>query len=99
MEKDDRVASTAELKARLSHFLRVVRRGGRVVVTHRGRAVAALEPIGGDVSDDRISRLVEAGLARPAGRPLPDDFWQQPAPADPEGRALAALLEERLGGR
>lgn len=99
MKRNDRVTSTAELKARLSHYLRLVRRGERVVVTHRGRAVATLEPIGDDASDERASRLVEAGLARPAGRPLPDDFWQEPAPADPEGLALSGLLEERLGGR
>ena len=99
MRQADRVTSIAELKARLSHYLRIVQRGGRVVVTHRGRAVAALEPIADATPDARTAQLVEAGLARPAGRPLPHDFWQEHAPEDPEGRALSGLLEDRLGGR
>lgn len=99
MKQDDRVTSAAELKARLSHYLRIVRRGGRVVVTHRGQAIAALEPIADAALDERTARLLQAGLARPAGRPLPDDFWQERAPEDAEGRALSALLEDRLGGR
>lgn len=99
MKQTDRVVSTAELEARLSHYLRLVRRGGRVVVTHRGRAIATLRPVSGEALDERGKRLVEAGLARPAGAPLPADFWDDAGPADPTGRALSGLLEERTNGR
>lgn len=99
MKKEDRVASTAELKARLSHYLRMVRRGDRVVVTHHGRPIAALEPVGPEGPDERASALVRAGLARPRGTPLPAGFWDDEGPEDPDGRALAGLLEERASGR
>jgi hypothetical protein len=47
------------------------------------------------VRASRTTALIRAGLARPPRRALPPDFWERPRPADPEGRALAALLEER----
>ncbi len=46
-----------------------------------------------------IAYLVEKGLARAPVSPLPEDFWERPRPEDPQGRALAALLDEREGVR
>ena len=92
--------SIAELKARLSHYLRRVRRGETLTVTDRGRAVASLGPVEGMRLDERMQRLVDQGIVRaPSGPPLPADFWERPRPSDPEGRILAALLEEREQGR
>ncbi|HUF12977.1 MAG TPA: type II toxin-antitoxin system prevent-host-death family antitoxin, partial [Longimicrobiales bacterium] len=99
MGKDERVASIAQLKARLSHYLRLVRRGDRVTVTHRGRPVATLGPVGTEATDARLRRLIESGVARPPGDPLPPGFWDVDRPADPEGRSLAGLLEERAEAR
>lgn len=60
------IASTAEVKARLSEFVsRVLMRGDRVVVARRGRPVAAL------VGLDDLRRL-EALDAERAALPLPE---------------------------
>jgi prevent-host-death family protein len=91
--------SVAELKAHLSHYLRIVRAGQDVIVTDRGVPVARLCPVGPVLPDARTMALCRASLARPPRRALPADFWERPRPADPEGRALAALLEERAEGR
>lgn len=89
-----------ELKARLSEHLEAVKAGEEIVVTDRGRPVARLTPVTGEGQDDaRIAELVRASLARPPLAPLSDGFWTLPRPADPEGRALQILLEERRGGR
>ncbi len=88
------------LKARLSEYLEAVKAGEEIVVTDRGRPVAKLIPMTGEGQEDaRIAELVKAGLARPPIAPLSDDFWTLPRPADPEGRALQFLLEERRNGR
>ncbi|MBI3998315.1 MAG: type II toxin-antitoxin system prevent-host-death family antitoxin [Armatimonadetes bacterium] len=90
----------ASLKARLSEFLDAVRAGEEVIVTDRGRPVARLVPVGAAGRDDaRLSRLIRAGLAKPPVRKLPKDFWTMRRPADPHGRALTALTEERAEGR
>ena len=100
MGTEQKTVSIAELKARLSHYLRRVRRGETLVVTDRGRAVATLGPAQSVTLDERMQRLVDQGIARPpSGPPLPADFWTRPRPADPEGMALKWLLEEREHGR
>ena len=88
------------LKARLSEYLEAVKTGEEIIVTDRGRPVARVSPIAGiEDADARIAELVRAGLARPPLRPLAPEFWTLPRPKDPEGRVLAALLEERAEGR
>ncbi|NLG68099.1 MAG: type II toxin-antitoxin system prevent-host-death family antitoxin [Firmicutes bacterium] len=97
-----KVVYVAALKARLSELLRLVKRGETVLVTERGRPVAMLTPVTEHQplgEDPRLRALVESGLVRPPQAPLPEDFLARPRPADPEGRLLAALLEERSEGR
>ena len=55
-----------ELKARLSEYLKLARKGRRIVVTDRGREIAALGP----VSDERrtLESLMAAGILRWSGR-------------------------------
>ena len=55
-----------ELKARLSEYLKLARGGRRIVVTDRGREIAALGP----VSDERrtLESLMAAGNLRWTGR-------------------------------
>lgn len=55
-----------ELKARLSEYLKLARRGRRIVVTDRGREIAALGP----VSEERrtLESLMAAGNLRWTGR-------------------------------
>lgn len=77
----------------------MVRAGERVVVTDRGTPVALLGPLEGEASlEGRAAELERAGLVRRPQRPLPGDFLTSPRPADPEGRSLEAVLEERAEG-
>ena len=87
------VTSIATLKASLSEFLAGVKAGEEVIVTDRGRPVARIVPYesGGAELDD----LVRTGQVRRSRSHLPPDFWTRPRPADPGGRLLQALLEER----
>lgn len=88
-----------ELKARLSEHLEAVKAGEEILVTDRGRPIARLTPIAPQEQPDaRVEQLIRMGLARPPIAPLPPDFWELPRPADPEGLALKALLEEREEG-
>jgi len=91
------VTNVATLKASLSQFLASVKAGEEVIVTDRGHPVARIVPYepGGDELDD----LVRGGHLRRSRGPLPNDFWSQPRPADPEGRLLRSLLEEREAAR
>ncbi len=74
--------NVAELKNRLSHYLRLVRRGTTFLVRDRDRIVARLEPAGDapDRADEGewLSALEREGIVRP-GR----------------GRITAALLARR----
>lgn len=58
--------SISDLKARLSRYLREVRRGGEVQVLDRGVPVARLTGVGapGEQPTGRRARLVEAGVVR-----------------------------------
>jgi len=99
MKKTRRTASIAELKARLSEFLGLVKRGEEVIVTERNVPVARLSPLANrDVADARTRELVRAGLLRPPRGRLPKDFMSLPMPADPGGSVLAEVLRERQEG-
>ncbi len=83
-------ASVSDLKARLSHYLRIVRRGGEVQVLDRGVPVARLvAPVGAE--EDSRQRLIQAGVIRPAVEPSSDILAWEPIDAD----LLGALLEDR----
>lgn len=61
-------ASVSDLKARLSHYLRVVRRGGEVQILDRGVPVAMLSGVvraGSGKDEERLQRLIRAGIVRP----------------------------------
>jgi antitoxin (DNA-binding transcriptional repressor) of toxin-antitoxin stability system len=79
-----KVVSTAELKARLSHYLAEVREGGTVYVTSRGHRVARISRFsGGDALD-----------MKPPERPISDleDIKVRPMPSV---EALSELLQDR----
>ena len=95
-----RRASIAKLKAHLSEYVDAARAGEEIIVTDRNRPVARLCPVNVPVRGEaRLLELIRAGLARPAVRPLPRDFWTRRRPHDPQSRVLAALIEERAEGR
>lgn len=89
------------LKAHLSRYLRMVRRGSEVQITDRGVPVARLVGLRGGTQspadDERIQRLEELGLVR---RGSGDLRWllDQPDLDDPAdlGEALDEDREDRL---
>ncbi|MEO5510411.1 MAG: type II toxin-antitoxin system prevent-host-death family antitoxin [Longimicrobiales bacterium] len=92
--------SIADLKARLSEYIAMARRGEEVVVTDRGRPVARLAPLRESMSaDTRTSELVRAGVVRGPTQAIPLDFLTGPRVSDPEGALMKALLDERSEGR
>lgn len=48
---------------------------------------------------DRLAEMERRGLIRLGSGKIPDDFWDLPAPEDPRGSVLGALLDEREEGR
>jgi prevent-host-death family protein len=88
-------ANVAQLKARLSEYLRQVKEGSEVVITERGIPVARLVPLAPDEQRaTREERLIRSGALRPAPgprRPLGD-----PKVKRGSGRAaLDALIADR----
>ena len=92
--------SIGQLKARLSEYLRQVTAGREVVVTDRGRPVARLVGLGGQLGlDARMLELVESGRAQRPRQTLDPEILRKLRPSDPEGRSLEAVLEERAEAR
>ncbi len=92
--------TVTDLKANLARYLRMVRRGGEVLVTERGVPVARLIGLqGASAQDDgRIARLAELGLLR---RGTGDLGWlldEPPIPVESArlGEALAEDREDRM---
>jgi prevent-host-death family protein len=55
-----------ELKARLSDYLRRAHRGRRIIVTDRGRQVAAIVPVGPE--QNALDDLIAAGKVKWSGK-------------------------------
>lgn len=88
-----------QLKARLSEYLARARAGEEVVITSRGTPIARLAPlVGGEALEGHLARLVRAGVVREPRAALSSSFLDAPRPADPGGRSLEAVLEERGEG-
>ncbi len=91
--------SISELKARLSAFLDIVRQGDEVLVTDRGRVIAKLSPVTGDLHEEgRREALLRSGRLTAPTAPLPKNFFKSPHPRDPNGESLSGLLAERGEG-
>lgn len=79
-----------ELKDRLSYYLRKVKRGEKIIVTERERAIATLIPIGSGEEVGELLAIVEEGLAawrggKPKGATKPVRL---------PGRPLAEIVRE-----
>jgi prevent-host-death family protein len=99
MKQTRKSASVAELKARLSEFLALVKGGEEVIVTERNVPVARLSPLADrDLAVARTRELVRAGQLRPPRVRLPRDFMSRRLPADPDGAVLGEILRERQEG-
>jgi prevent-host-death family protein len=82
-----------ELKAHLSHHLRRVRSGARLLVTERGRVIASLEPVEMPDGLEWARALVTAGQAQwGGGKP---EGCRHPVPTAGGRTVSAVVLEER----
>ena len=91
-----RTASVANLKARLSEYLRLVKAGREIVVTERGVPVARLLPLDDtERKSSRRLRLARGGALRPGRGRLPKVLQSVPKGVRVVGSVLAALLAER----
>jgi len=87
----------AELKNRLSHYLRLVRRGESVLVRDRDQVVARIEPAGGGTAADRFASLEMRGILRRGRGRLPGDI--QVRRVRTQADVVGALLRDREEGR
>jgi prevent-host-death family protein len=91
-----RTVNVADLKDRLSAYLRQVREGEEILIKDRTRPVALIVPLSArnDVDAD-IGALVASGKARPPKTSLSSTFWALPAPRISLARASGAVSAER----
>jgi prevent-host-death family protein len=95
-------ASITEAKNNLSKLIDGLASGSSVLIVDRGRPVARLEPVTSGVAPDneRLARLVRAGIVRPrSGKAARSVLSSPPPKAKGDSSALAALLAERREGR
>ena len=96
-----KTAGVAELKARLTSYLKQVKSGNEIVITDRGSPVAKLVPIdAAQKRDERRQRLAAGGLLKLGRRRMPKSLLVPPkGPANIGEAVLSALLSERAEGR
>ncbi len=63
------LVSIRELKSRLSHYLRLTRKGESVVITDHGVPIGRIVPMGQDLGG-RLAAMREAGLVQWSGHKL-----------------------------
>jgi prevent-host-death family protein len=91
-----KTVSVSELKARLSHYLREVRRGSEIRVVDRGRPVAQLSPIAASPADEQArERLVASGLVRPGSGDFTGLLKEGPVTITADARLVEAVIEDR----
>jgi prevent-host-death family protein len=93
-------AGVRELKNRLTHYLRLVRKGERVIVTDRNRPIAVLRPLEQDATYDSVEERL-ASLSREGGLTLAEPSrrlsrWKPVrASGEPASKAIADDRESR----
>jgi prevent-host-death family protein len=90
-----KTASVSELKAQLSRYLRMVRRGSEVQILERGVPIARLVGFTGGPSPTahaRVARLVKAGILRRGSGDLSWLLTEPPVGA--EGADLQGAVDE-----
>lgn len=88
-----RTVGIRELKNRLSEYIRLVRDGERVLVTHRGEMVAEIRPPGTPAEDDPyplLSAAARQGKVR-IGAPNEPDLYPKFEKVTPDGLAQELL--------
>lgn len=92
-----RVVNVKELKARLSEYLREVRRGETFFVTHRDAVVARLGPAaeqpGASAPDAVVAKLVALGCRPPLRERRPTDYQRSGSGSGLTTAEIDALLD------
>jgi prevent-host-death family protein len=91
-------ATLTETKNNLSALVDQVQHGETILILDRGRPVARLESVLGEMDDPegRLARLERQGLLRRASVPAPHEVLMERPPQPTIGAsALEALLAER----
>jgi prevent-host-death family protein len=71
-----RSTNIADLRDRLTQYLREVRAGAEIVVRDRQRPIAKIVPFTVDDDDADDAALVAAGLMRKGSGRIPPSFWR-----------------------
>jgi prevent-host-death family protein len=94
-----KTTAVANLKARLSRYLRLVKTGEEILITERNVPVAKIVPVGQLGSDlGSLRDLEHQGLLRLGSGRLPKGFWKLPRGKDPKAAVRRAAREERDRG-
>jgi prevent-host-death family protein len=90
-----RSTNIADLRNRLTQYLREVRAGEEIVVRDRQRPIAKIVPftVDEDAADD--AALVAGGLMRKGSGTIPASFWRTRRARLPLRTAVAALAADR----
>ena len=89
-----RSANIADLRNRLTQYLKEVRAGEEIGVRDRQTPIAKIVPLSID-NDASDSALVASGLMRKASHPLRPSFWKARRAAVTVKHAVAAVTEDR----
>jgi prevent-host-death family protein len=99
MSRARRTVGSRELKTRLGSYLKRVRNGATLIITHRGHPVAELRPlpaVEGDL-DRRLSELEALGVLSQESRSQPvQPFIPITSKGRPASEAVAEDREDRF---
>lgn len=87
-----KTAGVKDVKNRLSHYLREVKKGEKILVTERNQAIAAIVPVDRAGEDARLMAFVKEGFASwQGGKPI-----GSAKPAIVKGKTVSEII---LDGR
>lgn len=90
-----RSTNIADLRNRLTQYLREVRAGEEIVVRDRLRPIAKIVPFSVDDESADDAALVAEGLMRKGSGRIPASFWQAPRPRVSLEAAVRAVRTDR----
>jgi len=90
-----RSTNIADLRNRLTQYLKEVRAGEEIIVRDRRRPIAKIVPFTLDEDEEDDADLVAAGVIRKGTGKLPPSFWRTRRPGVPLEVAVAAVRADR----
>ena len=88
----------AELKSRLSFYLKQVQAGQEIIIRDRQRAIGRITPISPDTEpDENLLALHAQGKIKLGHGEITAEFWQLPKPRI-KGKTLKEIMDEEREG-